>query len=651
MIDHDPSRTGAKAAGGDRPLHPWPEETIDQVARTIARAQLDRPGAAGPELDASGSATVAALEGLLAGLAEAGADGGRPPTAGEERGCRGGRARADVESAAHGGHEEDPEEHEADEEGIDFDLGPHPSTETLWRFMTGGLQPADMRQALRHLLHGCPSCQEAAREVWNLTPGADVAPPTGGALVPLVHTVPAASGTAKPAGALRPAAASGAAPEQAAQASNPPASLAPSNAPVEPQASTEPALDAAYDAVLDRVFARVSVQETAIDAARRRSEGLFEELMQHPPARQELLINNSARFRDRLLCESLVAAGHDAGFRDPARSQHLARLAVVVAERLHEQLGTGEEAEAADAVEKGQLDLLDGLRARAWAQLGNALRIGADLEGAGSAFDAAETVLAANPRIGLLDVARVLDLRASLCRDLRQLQAAGRLLDRVIGIYRRLGQSNLLGRVLNQKAMVLAEAGDARSSMALLRRALDLLDPREDPRWFLTVRHNLICTLLADGRPREAFALLFHTRPLYLRMGDRMNLLRLRWVEGAVAQALDRLEQAEAAFREVREAFVELGIAYDAALVTLDLAAVYARQGRTAEVRRLAEEMMLFFEARQIHREAMAAFLFFCDAVRVEQGSAAMLRVAQDVAAFLKQARNAPNLCFSPRGV
>jgi tetratricopeptide (TPR) repeat protein len=621
MIEHDPACAGGEAAGGTAmPPRQRPEETVDLVARTIARAQLDRPQRDIPA--APGSLTPAATtrEGLLGavGLAAlaAGLDGGN----GADR--RGGLA-------------DDLDELDADDAGYedDLDLGPHPSTEILWRFMTGGLEPAEMRLALRHLLHGCQACQEVARDVWNLTPTSAVVPAPGVAIVPIAAMPPAHA--TDPTDPGRPAA----------------------GARERDEAGPVDELDAAYDAVLDRVFARVSAQEAAIEAARRRSAGLFEELMQHPPARQELLVNNSTRFRDRMLCESLVSAGHDAGFRDPVRSQHLARLAVATAERLSEQARAVGKAEVEEpgglaslAVEKGSFDLLDGLRARAWAQLGNALRIGADLAGASAAFDAAEAVLAANPRVGLLDVARVLDLRASLYRDLRQLQAAGRLLDRVIGIYRRLGQSNLLGRVLNQKAMVLAEAGDAKSSMALLRRALDLLDPREEPRWFLTVRHNLICTLLAESRPREAFALLFHTRPLYLKMGDRMNLLRLRWVEGAVAQALDRLEQAEAAFREVRDAFVELGIAYDAALVALDLAAVYARQGRTTEVRRLAQEMMTFFGARQIHREAMAAFLFFCDAVRVEQAAGGMLRVAQDVASFLKQARNAPTLRYSPRG-
>jgi tetratricopeptide (TPR) repeat protein len=364
--------------------------------------------------------------------------------------------------------------------------------------------------------------------------------------------------------------------------------------------------------------------------------------MQHPPARQQLLVHNSARFRDRMLCERLLAASHDEGFREPARSEQLARIAVAVAERVVDAYPETALASSSPAPS----DALAGLRARAWAQLGNALRVMTDLEGAAAAFRSADALMAAHPRLGLLDKARIFDLKASLCRDRRQFAEAARLLDRVITIYQRLGQSNLTGRALSQKALLQFYAGDREGCMVILRRALELIDPHEDPRCYLNARHNLIMALVDDGKPREAFALLFHTRPLYLKMGDRMNLLRLRWLEGQVARGLHRLEQAETAFREVRGAFVEMGLEYDAALVSLDLATVFAQQGRATEMRRLAEEMLAFFESREILPTAMAAFLVFCNAARMEQAGLALV---QEVAAFLKQARHAPDLRFVPQ--
>jgi tetratricopeptide (TPR) repeat protein len=499
---------------------------------------------------------------------------------------------------------------------LDTGQGEHLSKDALWRFMTGGLSPAEMRNVFGHLLRGCASCREQAREVWNIAVPAAAPPPPS--LIAARRDSPDAG--AVPAPPPVPAIRAEPAPAPAAGSPN----------------------EAAYDPVLDRVFSRIALEEAGIEAARKRAGELFEELMQHPPARQQLLVHNSARFRDRMLCERLLAASHDEGFREPARSRQLARIAVAVAERVAD-------ASAETAVESSipaQSDALAGLRARAWAQLGNALRIASDLEGAAAAFRSAEALLAAHPRLGLLDKARVLDLKASLCKDRRQFPEAARLLDRVIAIYQRLGQSNLTGRALAQKGMLLLHTRDREGCMALLRRALELIDPHENPRWHLVVRHNLISALVDDGKPREAFALLFHTRPLYLKMGDRMNLLRLRWLEGQVAQGLNRLEQAEAAYREVREAFVELEIEYDAALVSLDLATVLAQQGRATEMRGLAEEMLAFFESRQILPEAMAAFLVFCNAARMEQAGVALV---QEVAAFLKEARHTPDLRFVPQ--
>ncbi len=60
-------------------------------------------------------------------------------------------------------------------------------------------------------------------------------------------------------------------------------------------------------------------------------------------------------------------------------------------------------------------------------------------------------------------------------------------------------------------------------------------------------------------------------------------------------------------------------------LAGLDLALLYVHQDRTAEVKRLAEEMVPIFMAQDVHREATAALLLFQEAARREAVSAAML--------------------------
>jgi hypothetical protein len=110
-----------------------------------------------------------------------------------------------------------------------------------------------------------------------------------------------------------------------------------------------------------------------------------------------------------------------------------------------------------------------------------------------------------------------------------------------------------------------------------------------------------------------------------------------------VAFGLQRIDQAEAAFREVREAFVEVGLGYDAALSSLDLASVYILQGRSADVSRVAEETLAIFQAHNNHREAIAALLVFSSAAHINRAGIDLVR---EVSSFLKRARNNPDLRF-----
>jgi hypothetical protein len=105
-------------------------------------------------------------------------------------------------------------------------------------------------------------------------------------------------------------------------------------------------------------------------------------------------------------------------------------------------------------------------------------------------------------------------------------------------------------------------------------------------------------------------------------------------MEGRIAAALGNLEGATAAFAEARQGFAGHGKPGDVALVSLDLATVYLRQGRPTEVGRLAEEMLVTFRALGIRREAIAAILLLKEAVRTER---ATLTLCAEVAAQLRQ--------------
>ena len=85
---------------------------------------------------------------------------------------------------------------------------------------------------------------------------------------------------------------------------------------------------------------------------------------------------------------------------------------------------------------------------------------------------------------------------------------------------------------------------------------------------------------------------------------------------------------------ETREGFIREGNGYDAAMASLDLALLYLKDGRTADVRRLAEEMATLFEAQDVHREALAAVVLFREAARREEVTAALVGEVRRVLAL-----------------
>ena len=72
-------------------------------------------------------------------------------------------------------------------------------------------------------------------------------------------------------------------------------------------------------------------------------------------------------------------------------------------------------------------------------------------------------------------------------------------------------------------------------------------------------------------------------------------------MRGNLAEARGEAATADQTYREVREGFIGQGRGYDAAMVSMDLAHLYLRQGRTDSARQLAEEMMPILEAQDVH--------------------------------------------------
>lgn len=369
--------------------------------------------------------------------------------------------------------------------------------------------------------------------------------------------------------------------------------------------------DEAFRDILRSVARRLDARRDRLAGEQKAAAGLAGELLALPAGGRTAALAEP-RFRTWAVVDRLLEESREECYEDPRRALEVARLA-------------GEAAARLDAEQYGASALCD-LGARVRMAAANARRVAGDRRGAEEDFRGAEGLLdegSLDPRLR----AELLRLKAALCRAQRRLDEAGRLLDQALAVYRWIGDRHEQGRTLLSKVLVLELQGEPRLALEMVAKAVDLLDASREPRLALVALHNLASQYVRLEEHERAAALLPRIAALANSRRRSMDLLRVDWLSGLVALGQGHAS-GEASLLRVRQGFVDRELPVDAALVSLDLAAFYLRRGRTAETRRLADEMMRLFASYRIHRESMAALLIFQQAARLERATVAMAREA-----------------------
>lgn len=356
----------------------------------------------------------------------------------------------------------------------------------------------------------------------------------------------------------------------------------------------------------------------------RQAEELLETLKELPFDEQLGRVADDERFQIWPLCQLLLRESLAAVFEDPGRSVNFAELAVKVSQRLGESYDP---------------HWVHDLQARAWTYLGNARRVLGELRSAETAFRDAELCLARSMTGNEQVRAETLDIKSSLRRDQGRFEEALALLDEAIALYQegKDGENEraIVGALV-KKARTLEAVGDLERAIEVLEHAREL-DSAKEPRLGLYIRHNLLLCLISAGRHGEAERLLPDVGRFSAMAGNRLDHLRLRWLEARLAAGLGRSAEAETVFGQVEGEFLHLGMGYDAALVALDLAILYAREHRTQELKRLATEIMPIFQSRDLHREALATLVMFQRACEEERLT---VELAEQIASALLRGRH-----------
>ena len=379
--------------------------------------------------------------------------------------------------------------------------------------------------------------------------------------------------------------------------------------------------EASYDGAISAAFATALEHERALMLDREAGEQKAEEMLRAWRQSAAVALPETATWG---FCDALIEKSRSLRHADPAGMLYLANQARFAVNRL-------------DSEAYGAERYAD-IQARAWAELANAYRVNDDLTQAEAAMTRALELRARGTGDPLL-YARIADLNASLLCYQRRFKEAFRMLDLAYAIHRRHSDAHEVGRVLILKGLYTAFAGRPEEGLQLLVRGLTMIDRARDAYLVFQALHNILLLRVELGDYEDARRQLQRMRPLYAAHASWLDIVKLHRIEGEIASGLGDLVTAEATFQQIRQDFEDAGRGYLAALTSLDLASVWLRQGRTAEVRGLVAEVLTTFRALGAEREALSALHMLQDALEREQ---AVLEVLRLTGGILRRLQNEP---------
>ncbi len=360
------------------------------------------------------------------------------------------------------------------------------------------------------------------------------------------------------------------------------------------------------------LLANLTVKQRELDQSRQAAERDFEHLLTlTPEARLRRIQRAHSRFRHPILADLLIEESRQQLTAVPAAALSLAECGCAVALRVeHNTVGA---AWASTTL------------ARAHGYRGNALRATGNLNAAERPLNLALQLFETEGNGDPLIAAELASLKASLRFDQRRLDEAEELLDGALTIYNYLGEQTYAARILIKQGRLFAERSEPEAATLVTMEAARRLDEEKDTKLYLATQHNLSVYLSDLGEHEKALSLLEQQRPLFEQFQDPWTLLRHRWHLAVLNREMGQGDQAIRQLSGVRNAFVDLGHAYDAALVGLDLALVYLKQGNLKALRQLTDELVPVFLQNNLDREAVGALLLFRQAVEEEKLTASMV--------------------------
>lgn len=355
---------------------------------------------------------------------------------------------------------------------------------------------------------------------------------------------------------------------------------------------------------------------------RRRAEELWARLKKLPAELREEVVEGGEEFQSWSLCEKVCELSVREASRKVQRAAALARLALKIAEKV-----------------RGPEWWRNRVLGYAMAHVANIRRVAGHLKEAETLLEEAKRLWeAGDDPAGVLDPGRLLDIEGALRRDQRRFSEALDCLDEAVKV------SRFPERALIMKGFTQEVMGEYEEAIRTLLQASPLVDRVAEPRQGNVLNINLAVNFCHVGRFSEADKLVPQMRSIAIELGDEIDLARIDWIQGRSAAGQGRIVEARMLLEKARRKFAAEKMSYDVALALLEEAVLLLHEGRSVEVKLLAEELTEVFKSKGVHREALASLRLFQKAVESEM---ATIELARRVIRYLYRARYDQGLPFT----
>ena len=315
-----------------------------------------------------------------------------------------------------------------------------------------------------------------------------------------------------------------------------------------------------------------------------------------------LKARNSRKFASLGLCLDLVDKCRALRGSDIPGMLDTAKLAVAVGDQL---CSLDDRANHRDAA------------AMAYGELGNALRANGEFSLAALALQKAKehyrAGTGARRLLGLL-----CEQEGVLLETTHHLDEAIKLFDLAAEIYRALGDSDSLARVLIEKGVAVGWSSDPKEALKILASASDYLDCR-NVNLLRAWLHDSLWFYLEVGNTQAASHVYARAKPVFEGAGPELRR-RFLWAEARLLVLLGNLEIAEHQLRSLIDHYLSCNQQWTAALVLFDLEVCFAKTNRFEDLQKAASLQVAMLGELGVPRETLRAVALLIKSSRSRVG-------------------------------